>query len=136
VNGEDRGPLAGWEIVCAHGQTMIGRRWDTVLPGSRVLDPVYGLTCVMQLVQQSPRHQPQLMTARQAQPLLTFPSLKRVEIPADALCIPCEQLSREERRELAKSIDACEQLIGAMRAQEAGIVVAPAGTKLPPMGTP
>jgi hypothetical protein len=120
ANGPDRGPLAGWSIVIAHGQTMLGRL------RSRALAPVYGLTCVMQMVQQDPRQRPQLMTIRQVMPMLTYPSVREVQITGDALIIPVEQLSSAERRDLAKSVEACDQLIAGMRAQEAGVVLAPA----------
>jgi hypothetical protein len=120
VNGADHAPLAGWSIVVAHGLTMLGR-----LNGSR-LQPAYGLTCVMQMVQTDPRQRPQLMTVRQVMPLLTYPSIRSVDVIAAALVIPVEQLSTAERRDLAKSVEACDQLIAGMRAQEAGVVLAPA----------
>lgn len=131
LNGADSAPLAGWAIVIAHGQTMIGK-----CAGVRSLSPVFALTCVMQMVQPDPRRPPQLMTVRQVTPLLTFPTVREIDVPSGAIVVPIEQLSRQERVELARSVDSCEQLILAMRAQESGISIAPAGTKLPAMGKP
>ena len=130
-NGADTGPLAGWSIVCVQGHTLIGKFSDL----SR-LEPAFALTCVMQMVQPDPRQAPQLMTMRQVTPFLTFPSIRSIDIPFGAIIVPIETLSRKERVELARSVDSCEQLILAMRAQESGISIAPAGTKLPAMGKP
>jgi hypothetical protein len=126
LNGVDTEPLTGWVIVLAHGQTMIGK--DV---GGGLLKPVYGLTCAMQMVQRSPQEPPQLMTVRRAMPFLTFASIDEVCVQEDAIFVPCKLLSRSERRELARSIEACDRLMDAMRAQEAGIVLAPAGARLP-----
>ena len=128
LNGADTGPLAGWSIVCVQGYTLIGK-----VSSLDWLDPAFALTCVMQMVQPDPRQAPQLMTMRQVTPFLTFPSIRSIEIPLGAIIVPIETLSRKERVELARSVDSCEQLIMAMRAQESGITVAPAGAKLPPM---
>jgi hypothetical protein len=132
LNGADDGPLAGWVIAVAHGLTFVGKPLEPHA-GAMTLRPVYGLHCLMQMVQPDPRRPPQLMTIRQVQPFLTYPSIRQVHLPTDAIVVPCESLSRDERRELMKSIAGCEELMGAMRAQEAGIMVAPANTKLPPV---
>lgn len=133
LNGADTGPLAGWSIVCVQGHTLIGKFDIGRFDGIQHLDPAFALTCVMQMVQPDPRQAPQLMTMRQVTPFLTFPSIRTIDVPLDAIVIPIETLSRKERVELARSVDSCEQLIMAMRAQESGITVAPAGAKLPPM---
>ena len=110
-----------WCIVIANGLTMLGRPKD-----ARTLEPVYTLECLMQMVQRDPRQPPQLMTARSVKPLLTFASLRTVTIPPMSTVIPCSDLSTSERRELAGAVDACEQIRAAMRAQESGLVLAPA----------
>jgi hypothetical protein len=135
LNGADTGPLAGWSIVCVQGHTLIGKHafYDINQRTIARIDPGFALTCVMQMVQPDPRQAPQLMTMRQVMPFLTFPSIREINVPLDAIVIPIETLSRKERVELARSVDSCEQLIMAMRAQESGITVAPAGAKLPPM---
>jgi hypothetical protein len=127
VNGQaqDTGPLAGWVIAIAHGQTLLGKRVPM-----RSLQPVYSLTCAMQFVQQNPRQPPQLMTARQVMPMLTFPSIQWVDVPADAILIEVESLSAKERRELAAGVEACDRLIQAMRAEESGLLLVPPGAKL------
>jgi len=130
LNGKDEGPLAGWVIACVHGQTMLG------LSHPGYIEPAYGLVCLMQMVQPDPRQPPQLMTMRNVTPLLTYPHLRRADLPEDALVFKCELLSKQERKDLARSVEACEQLIGAMRAQESGITLAPPGAKLPPMRRP
>jgi hypothetical protein len=132
LNGADTGPLAGWSIVCVQGYTLIGKV-SSLEMHEATLDPAFALTCVMQMVQPDPRQAPQLMTMRQVTPFLTFPSIRSIEIPLGAIIVPIETLSRKERVELARSVDSCEQLIMAMRAQESGITVAPAGAKLTPM---
>lgn len=130
LNGEDKGPLAGWVIVIAHGKTFLGK-WSESEPR---LSPAYELVTVMQMVQPDPRQAPQLMTIRQATPVLTFPSLRSVPCAiGTTIVFQIAELSSKERRELAASVEACEQLMGAMRAQESGLVLPPPGAKLPPM---
>jgi hypothetical protein len=124
INGADNAPLTGWVIALVHGRTLIGR------PKDRDLDPVYELQALMQFVQPRPDQPPQLMTMRQVLPLLTYASLRRISLPADAVLIQVASLSKQERRELAKSVEACEQMIGAMRAQESGIVLPPPGSRV------
>jgi hypothetical protein len=125
-NDLDTGPLAGWVIIIAQGKTLLGRLSTT----DATMTPVYELITMMQMVQQDPRQPPQLMTMRQVQPLLTFPGLKSIPSPASGILIPIASLSSKERRELAKSVEACEQLMGAMRAQESGLVLPPPGSRV------
>ncbi len=131
MNGVESGPLAGWVIAISQGKTFVGRPELVTDAGYLVvLSPAYELLTMMQMVQQDPRRPPQMMTLRQVMPLLTYPSLKRVEV-RQAVVIHVSELSSKERRELAQSVEACEQLMGAMRAQESGLVLPPPGTKLP-----
>jgi len=131
LNGADTSPLTGWVIAIAHGKTLVGL--PTSDPESRPplkLLPVYELIAMMQLVQSRPDQPPQLMTMRQCFPLLTFPSIRVVTVPDNAIVIEVEMLSRQERRELGKAVEGCEHMIGAMRAHDAGIVLAPPGARV------
>jgi hypothetical protein len=130
LNGQDTGPLAGWCIYIAQGKVLLGKPADVGLS----VTPVYELVAMMQMVQRTPQERPQLMTMRQCVPLLTFPSLREISAPQGAIVIHVEALSKKERRELLASVEACEQLIAAMRAQDSGLLLMPPGAKLPPLG--
>lgn len=68
---------------------------------------------------------------RQVSPLLTFASITRISLPHGGVLIHCTELSVSERRALAAGVAKAEELCQAMRAEESGLVIAPAGTRLP-----
>jgi hypothetical protein len=116
--------LDGWIIIVSDGITLLGH------PRGEWLEPVYELQCVMQLVQPDPRAPPQLMTMRNVKPVLTFPSVRRVAMPIGGVRVMLDQLSSKERTELERGVRACDELMAQMRAQESGIVLAPAGARI------
>jgi hypothetical protein len=125
-NGVALDGLDGWVIAVVHGITVVGRH----VAGSDALEPVYSFVSAMMPNPQG------MQIARHVQPLLSYPSLHRIDLPPGAPVWPVALLSRGERSQLAGLVHACEQLCTAMAAAEAGVVLAPAGVKLPPMRRP
>lgn len=114
------GPLAGWVIAQAHGLLLIGRR------SGRVLGPVFELRAQMQ-------HGPRGIGVQHvALPvwLLGVPSL---ELPADALAVEVESFSTDQRARLHLACQQAAELAGALRGEEARVMVVPPGVPLPPM---
>ena len=112
------GPLAGWAVVQCHGLTMIGRYLSEI----DTLGPVYEL-------------KPQLTSTSVGHAV--FPmfllGVKEIKIPADALIVRCEELSQEQRVRLLNGCQAAAEMTKAFQGDGSSIVVAPAGTRLPPM---
>ena len=61
--------------------------------------------------------------SRMVVPLLFFSSSRTVDVTGLPL-VHFDTLATEERRQMMKSIDHCEQMIGKMRAAESGLVLA------------
>lgn len=61
--------------------------------------------------------------SRMVVPLLFFSSSRTVDVTGLPL-VYFDTLNKEERRQMMKSIDHCEQMIGKMRAAESGLVLA------------
>ena len=118
--------ISTWTIVMAAGKTFIGRA-DSVQPGCVLLQPVFELQAMMQMVQ-GPRGEPTMAVLRQCFPVLTFSSVAGLEVSTmSAITLPVSSLDKDEQRELENAVYGCEQLVLAMRAQRSGIVVAPNG---------
>ena len=115
-SGRDDGPLSGWVICQAHGVTLIGRGVGAALA------PVYELRPIMG--QQGFGHM--------ALPVWLL-GIREFAIPPGAIVERIESFSRPQREHLAVAVERAEQLQAQMSAAESGIVIAPAGTKLPPM---
>jgi len=120
--------ISDWVIVIAHGKTFIGREHFDGTPSG--LSPVYELVTGMQSVQMSPREPPQIAAVRQCWPVLTLASVRSLTIEGVRICVG--DLSDDERRSLAQSVEGCEALALAMRAAERGIVLAPPGSRIKP----
>ena len=105
--------IAGWEIVHAHGLTMVGRPVDFPL----CLRPVYELKTSVSPARGIPE------TQRACYPLLWLASLLDLRIPPDAIRIEIDSLDRSERTSIAKAVAQCELGLRAMRAKMAGVTV-------------
>ena len=79
--------IAGWEIVHAHGLTMVGRPVYFPL----CLRPVYELKTSVSPARGIPE------TQRACYPLLWLASLRNLRIPPDAIRIEIDSLDRSER---------------------------------------
>lgn len=124
--------LKGWVIAIASGTTLIGQpvKGDVRYVGREVLSPVYELKC--SLVQG--REGTGIVHA--AFPVCLLGSVRAVDVPAGAIVIPVDELSKTERRSLAAGVQNAEGMVAAMRAAESGVVLAGADTKLPPVKLP
>jgi hypothetical protein len=127
----DHSTLRDWWILILGGRTMIGRN------GSRVggwrpkmLGPVYDLNSGIQLVQQ-PTGQAGIARPCIATPVLGLLSIEEIEVPDSAILISCAMRSVEDRKLLAKAIQIADEITSSLRAEASGIVLAPAGAKLP-----
>jgi hypothetical protein len=115
----DSNALSGWAIVCTGGRTMIGRTHGFLDGLPARLEPVYDAQLGMT---PDPRGSSVHRVVFIA-PLFGM-SVASVDIPAGALVVPCEALTLEERRQLAKGVEMAEQIVTATKAQAAGIVIA------------
>lgn len=77
------------------------------------LEPVYDVTLGVQMTPQGP------VIIRIAFPLMSFSSVKSVR--GVKVQLLCDELSRQERQDLANAIEGASQFASAVRAEEAGI---------------
>lgn len=130
LNGAGSDVLSGWEIVQTNGLTLIGRPVDGC-PGDEApfaMDPVYELKIQPMI---DPRSGRMVGCQRIAMPLFLL-DIRRTLVPSSALRVAVERLSKSERTDLARAVKIADEILSAMRSAETGIVVAGAGTKLPP----
>jgi hypothetical protein len=120
TNGIDTGPLAGWAIALVEGTRLIGR----LCHEPERLEPVYELHLGIGLTPQG------VLRQRQVFPLLTFASIQGWVLRSPPVLL-VEHLSLQERRELANAVSQCEAIVKAMRADEAGVVLATDMPKMP-----
>ena len=120
--------ISTWTIVMAAGKIFLGKcRGMAAGEGRDLLDPVFELQTMMQLVQ-GPRGEPTMAVRRQCSPVLTFSSISSLTLPDEGtVTVKVADLDKDEQRELENAVYGCEQLVLAMRAQRSGIVVAPNG---------
>jgi hypothetical protein len=116
TNGQ--GPLAGWQVVQAHGLTLIGRK-HTVRPA---LTPVYELRAMLG----------ERGIGHMVLPVWLL-GIREFEIPDGAIIEECSEFSASQREHLWGAVQRCEEMIAQMRAAESGIVLAGENTKLPPL---
>ena len=122
-NGRDHADLAGWSIFQAAGGPYLG---EHALFGG-VPTAHYSLQIQMQQ-----RPDGQLVVLYSVWPILMLSSIRAVTLPDDSPCIPLDTLDAEDRARIVSAVAQCEAMIANMAASKAGIVLAPAGTRLPP----
>lgn len=115
--------LEGWVIIIGDTRNWIGK------PSDDRLMPAYELVAMMQPVPGRGNDPPQIGVARYAMPVLTFASIRSIPMP-EGVRIEVDEMSDADRRELGRAISACEELVKGMRAQGAGIVLAPPGSRV------
>jgi hypothetical protein len=114
--------MAGWAVVQAHGLTLVGK---VATDGLHELRPVYELKPQMQQTNGG------LAVAHVALPVWLL-GVDALTLPLDAIVVTCERLTRPQRAHLRAAVELAEQIQRQSRAEASGLVVAPAGTKLPP----
>lgn len=114
LGGAVDAPSAGWVLAIVSGLIVVGKVNET--PGAVVLNPVYELKPAMGMTQQG------VQIAHQCIPLCLFASWDELELPPGTVTKPVMELSRQERNTIRRAIDAADELIGQMRAAQAGIV--------------
>lgn len=123
------GKLSGWVIAICGGRAFIGCHVERHVGGA--LFPVFDLQAGVAL-QQGPQG-PVLSRPCMAAPVLGLASVLQIVYPKDAIIIPLEELSAADRAALSQAVDMGTQIQQQMRAAESGVLIAPAGTKLPPL---
>ncbi len=101
-------------LVPAHGRVLIGRDAAGVLH-----DPAE-LHGAVQVHPTGPGSA-DVRVARVVQPIEGLVSIVRLEVEGPR--IPLADLSRDEQRDIERHYDACQEMLGALRAQQAGIVL-------------
>ncbi len=101
-------------LVLAHGRVLIGRDAAGVLH-----DPAE-LHGAVQVHPTGPGSA-DVRVARVVQPIEGLVSIVRLEVEGPR--IPLADLSRDEQRDIERHYDACQEMLGALRAQQAGIVL-------------
>lgn len=122
------GVLAGWVIAQTNGLTLVGKVETKQRTDCRVLSPVFEM-------------KPNLMQGQGggAAPVhhcfpLWLLAIEEVELPHGALVVSVESLSSRERELLKGFIDGAENILGQMKAANAGILLAKALPKEPGPG--
>lgn len=111
-------PLHDWTIYRTHGHDYLGH--------SRV-----AYFELVALAVQSPRG-PALV--HQVRPILCpLASVKSLRLSCEFEAVRFAELDPSERKQLLAGIEACEAAMRAQHAAQAGVLVAPAGAKLPPI---
>lgn len=130
--------LAEWVLIQAEGKSWLGKPspgWTgasmaAAEEGRRPqlplrLSPVYEYSLLLVPTPQGPQMQPNL------RPPFGCMSVRSLALPGAAIWISIGDLARDEQKVFEQLVHATEEAIGRARAQTAGIVVAPAGTKIP-----
>lgn len=102
--------LDGWVIAQTNGLTLVGRRMGDTL------SPVY------EMKPQIVPHQGQAMAIHPCVPVWLF-GVNSVTLPSGALVVKVDALSRQDRTELAASVEQAAQMSRGKRARESGIAV-------------
>jgi hypothetical protein len=104
-----------WAIAIG-GRIFVGR----VIPraGAKSAEDVALSPCYELIIQPTPQG-----VSRMVVPLLFFSSSRTVDVTGLPL-IHFDTLNKEERRQMMRSIEHCEEMIGKMRAAESGLIVA------------
>ena len=101
-------------LVLAHGRVLIGRDAAGVLH-----DPAELFGAVQ--VHPTGPGSADVRVARVVQPIEGLVSIVRLEVEGPR--IPLADLSRDEQRDIERHYEACLEMLGALRAQQAGIVL-------------
>ena len=109
----NNGQGSQWFIAIA-GRMLVAKATGRITGESEECSPVYEL--IVQPTQQG--------VSRMVVPALFFSSERTMMIHASVPRIPFDTLNKQERRQMMKSIEHCEQMIGKMRAAESGLVLA------------
>jgi hypothetical protein len=115
VNGT--GPLSGWVIAQVQGLTVIG----CMTLGRDKLRPVFELKPQMQMGREGVQIQ------HVAVPVWLL-GVREMDLPHGAVVEPCENFGRGQRVALHRSVQMAEAMGAAIRAQDSGVVLAPAGS--------
>jgi len=124
--------LEGYVITNIGGGWMIGRlkMEEKDLPHGkairRYLDPVYEVQ--VQYIQ-DPRGNVGMQCV--AMPILGSPNFRSIDLPPTAVFLKCEDMSQKEKERWSQAIQVAEDFVKQLKTAEAGIVLAPAGAKLP-----
>lgn len=120
MNGQ--GKMTGWVIAILGERALVGRQREGEL------SPVFDLRSGIQLGPQGQLGRPCI-----AAPVLGFASIKSLPLPNGAILIPVVELSRDDQRAIEQAVAMGAEIQSKMLAVDAGILIAPSGTKLPPM---
>lgn len=116
--------IANWLLVFNGGQLLLGPKVDTpeVCSASYRLSPVYEI----QVTAQVARDGRSRTLVRLVLPV-AMSNIPYINLPESYAWTRVGDLPASTQRELAEGVDQAEKLREQMRAQEAGIVIAPAG---------
>jgi hypothetical protein len=109
------GTGSDWAIAIG-GRLLVGKLipYPMTEGGAHVaMSPCYEL-----IIQPTPQG-----VSRMVVPLLFFSSSRTVDVTGLPL-VHFDTLNKEERRQMMRSIEHCEEMIGKMRAAESGLIVA------------
>jgi hypothetical protein len=116
--------LDGWVLAWVGNMILIGAK-DGMLGVAGRLRPVYEIKPVMRQTRQD------AAILHAVFPIALLSSLDSIDLPANCLVVQVDSLSHTERRSLAAGVEHAEAMVREMRAAEAGVILAPAGAKLP-----
>lgn len=113
--------LEGYALALVGGVWFIGK----VTEDSQHLDPAYEAH-----VRWMSDERGNFGVLREATPIMGSTKFRRVDISQSANGYLCSEMTGKERESWARAIQDCEGIIQAIRTAEAGIVLAPADSKL------
>jgi hypothetical protein len=130
-NGQMPDDSHRWAIAIVHGLTLVGRlteRLGADRTGQWTMSPVYSLQ-----PQMGQDGRGGLQIGHVAVPLCLLASWTEIVLPDGCIVKDLHELSATERRAIMGAVAQAAKLAESMRAAQAGVVLAPAGAKLPPL---
>lgn len=131
INGKgDESDIAGWVLLFDGAVTWIGKAIDARAATAHTapvrLSPVYELQVSCQAVR-GPNGQPGINRNFAVIPPRFLSSLRSLDFPGDAVTVKLSTLSGPERRRIVQGVAQCEEMLGIIRAADAGVVLAQPG---------
>jgi hypothetical protein len=113
--------IAGWVIWVVAGRSYIGKPL-----GPNRLEPVYELLSQTQVGPGTEPGSGKVVISRIVLPFLAMPSIRGIDYVADKIVVQVDALSGKEKDDLATSVADVREMLNALRAQDAGIVLSSA----------
>jgi hypothetical protein len=112
--------LEGWAIVASNGLTLIGKHHEGSLGYLARLEPVFQFSTG---IGEAPWRRGRPGSMYMVQRVFLLSSLKKLDIPENAIVIKMEDLSDEDRMDLGKWVQLEENFTKQLRASQSGLTL-------------